>query len=409
MANSFSINKEAQTLYALACLHEDGDNGLAITEADLAEPKAARILETLPLNTTFTSATPAEKAKYLTGHYQELQIESKIFHDKPPVISQIAALESSDKMLRAALEKRFPQTQGKKELPFDPHEPCWREMIQGDTLHINDKVYTELLSSYDGKTEQGYLLLANRKTKVIEKVIRPKHFEAPTTFHFDTGWVEYVASYLKKTGSPYVIVGTYHSHPEPPQPLPQNVHFAAELPSSPMDGKFLPLANFQLIGHNKQVKAYDIQGAKKFYPLQNVLSNTSPILTDLSTDNFEPDKRGEIEMRLTPEEVKSMINAAPKGNKIRQHAAGKKEPKLKVTYFYDGSYEVTLHFAEEPTPFFHLIHQMHTTGRGDWADERGYSGQLTAMWDEESTPIQLFEPNEISDAIQSIQKILVNR
>ena len=223
----FDVIKERDLLWRLATLHDDGDLAEAITASDLEQPSAQEILKELTVD-DYVTGDLNEKAKKLTEYYSQIKVGLYLnmstaevkedgaitFSDyKPFDPFQFKAIYKINDVITQMLHKRL-HPDGKKHVPLLDPRPNWEVAVhEGGVIKVSDAVLEEFKKVYNCKTEQKFLLLMNKETKVIDRVLRPRYGESPHNCSFPEGWVNYVYGVLKAEGDKYEIVGDYHSHP----------------------------------------------------------------------------------------------------------------------------------------------------------------------------------------------------
>lgn len=355
---------EKLALDRLSALSDDDDRNLQISEKDLRHPQAGKILKKMELD-DYVKGDLSQNARILTGYYVRIRLASALFMENVEVLPDSTlrfydgdnyersvhyrgemdscsfdTLSKADENIVALLKKVIPDQKPASEIYFSPLPVDPRPAIHGgNRVKMSQAVYDELKRAYDCKTEQKYLLLANRRTGVIEKALRPMQHESAHSCDFEQGWQDYIASILKITSSQYVIVGDYHSHPglisegfagynSSPDDIGSNDpgvyligHAEAKDKNSPDFAK-----TFQINGYGAKYKKFKV----KIVPAKN---GEGIFLDDLVNQN-DPFVRGSKEI-----EVES------------------KKAAIKITLYYDDSYTIDIVLKTEPFTGIQLQHQ----------------------------------------------------
>lgn len=418
MGAEFKIENEVKGLITLANVHDDQDGGSKISPEDLARaPK--RLLKAIGVDDELQGSI-SEKAQTLSRYLEEIRFADFLMIDQG-VLSQgqlqffsegwqevrdpvtdgwkseslrkflpVQEFVAAHQVIQSCLEQRYPPKEDLKNNYFFPSKPQWRKAFHpGNQLRMTQGVYEELRSAYDCKTEQIYLLLAHRKTGVIEKVLRPRYRELDHACGFEEHWQDYVASNLRLMNSSYFIVGTYHSHPGL-----QSKGFAAYNPS-PDDGAMaLEYGGVEIIGHAEteqcdsdefsrtfQINAYsaDLFKTRKKFPLRVVPGKQDSVFLDGEFAQSRPFHRGKETITLDKTELEAIVASLEIDDEFNDRDQKElndamdvaNQFSLEIIYYYDGSYSVSVQLKKEDTfmgllGFSYSPNQLWHGGRGTY-------------------------------------------
>lgn len=404
----FNVEKEAHLLAELARVHDDQDSGSRISPQDL-QFAPQKLLGQLRVDDPLEGSLE-EKAQVLSNYFEEIRFADfliikegilsgqrlSFFRDgwepsgEPPRVPlPVREFVETHREIRTLLERRYPQRGGAQPAYYLPPQPAWKKGLhQGRTVRMTQPVYEELRSSYDCKNEQIYLLLAHKKTGVIERVLRPRYREMDHGCGFEEHWVDYVAGVLRATNAPYVIVGTYHSHPGL-----KSAGFAGYEPSSDDGGAAGPYSGLEIIGHAETLECGSDQFSKTFrinpyapgprgglqrVRLQVVPSTNTPVFLDEVLSQSTPFHRGKESFEIDRSAAASLMERlgdTDSENRLQREGRetiGQADRfSLEVVSYYDGSYSLSLVLRKQDDLLGHFgfsysPNMSWSGGRGDY-------------------------------------------
>lgn len=376
---SFDTIKERDLLCRLAALHDDGDVGESISASDLSQPAADGILKELTVD-DFIIGDLDQKAKRLTEYFSRIKVgiylnmeTAEIREDGSILFSsyrefdpvQFEDIYKTVNTISRLLRSRLHSGDKTPVKLVDPRPDLEATVFQGGSVRVSEAVLDEFKKTYDCQTERLFLLFVNRRTGIIDKVLRTNDVEAERYCAFGAGWQNYVHEVLRDSGSEYEIAGDYHSH------LPggrSGFNLSPDDNIYPWEGvlQMLGLAktqrcDLQGIDESFRVSAFDRERTR--YPIEEVPSDDQEVYLD--SNIFKPYENYAVAFstRISFGEIRQWFKYIASSEQFYPSVLAEMEGifkrakhiRLHVNSTYNGSYYISIRTDDISTTSFEFI------------------------------------------------------